>query len=445
MSYSDRDLIVAPATATQLRAPLAVIRLSGPGSWEAVKPWFHPRRDAPWRPWRARYGTWRDDQGIVDEVVVLPFAAPHSYTGQEMVEILCHGNPLFVGAILDSCSRSGARLARPGEFTQRAFLNGKKDLHEAEAVHALIEAKTRYQAAIIRRQSHGALARTVQHAVDEILSVQAHLEAAIDYAEEDVDPVEAGSLGRRLHAVIERLERLRQAAAFAQGMRRGFRVLLTGRPNVGKSTLFNALLAQERAIVTDEPGTTRDFITEEVEMGGLPVVLIDTAGVGDAADPVEEMGIGKVMELLGTVDLVLYLTPGAEPHPPYSELTELAAERWMTVFTKGDQGPGASEDGLTVCAKKMHGLEELRDEIVVRLSAAHQGQTEMWINQRQEHALTEAVELLERAERDHREGFGDEILSTYLNHVRRKLGEITGETTVEDILDRMFSTFCLGK
>ncbi len=450
MMHSDRDVIVAPATPPQLRAPLAVIRVSGEGCLDFVARHFQPKGGpSPLRPRRSYYGDWRDPQGVVDDVVVVAYRAPRSYTGQDMAEITCHGNPLFVESIVDNALRWGARRARPGEFTMRALLNGKMDLLEAESVNALIEANTRYQANLARRQSKGPLVGFVNQQVEEILQIQAHIEATIDYGEEDIDALEREGLLAKMDGLIKAFARLAETAKFANGMRRGFRVLLTGEPNVGKSALFNALVRQERAIVAELPGTTRDLISEQVEIQGLPVVLIDSAGVRDTADQVETIGIEKIFKLLEDVDLAIHLDAGRGESRPYSQLTALPPEKRMQVRSKSDLADAAEKSGdgqpLWVSAKTGEGLDRLEREIVVRLAAAMEGQSVYLINQRQEETIAGVVAQLKQARDDYRAGFGEEILSSYLNASRRLLAELTGETTVEDILDRMFSNFCLGK
>ncbi|MDJ0836267.1 MAG: tRNA uridine-5-carboxymethylaminomethyl(34) synthesis GTPase MnmE [Acidobacteriota bacterium] len=445
MEYSDRDIIVAPATAYQVRAPLAIIRLSGFGCIDMVSLCFRSAGSRTQNPWELRYGDWCDEDGLVDDVMLVCYRAPRSYTGQDMVEIFCHGNPLFIDDIIRSLLSRGARRARPGEFTMRAVINGKMDLLRAEGVHDLIEANTRYQADLIRRQSGGPLVDFVKESVEEILQIQAHIEATIDYGEEDIDALERDVMTGRLQNLCIRFERLDETAGFTKSMRRGFRVLITGAPNVGKSTLFNTLVKQERAIVTHLPGTTRDLISEEIEIGGLPIVLIDSAGVRDTRDEIEEIGIAKIFELLHDVDLVLYLSESDEDEPPYEQLKELPKEKWVAVKTKSDLKPVQTCGRMIISARTGEGLERLEQEVVLRLSTAMKGQPVYLINQRQEELISDVLRQLQTALDEYRAGFGEEVVSSYLNSVRGLLGELTGETGVEDILDRMFANFCLGK
>jgi len=392
-----------------------------------------------------RYGDWVDTQGVVDDVTVTTYRAPASYTGQDMFEVICHGNPLLVEAIWQSLLARGARRAKPGEFTQRAVLNGKMDLLEAEAVHGLIEAHTRFQADRIRAQAHGPLVSLIGGLVDQILGVQAHIEASIDYGEEDIDALDRENILERIDRMLLELENLRQTGGFAEGMQRGFKVLLTGAPNVGKSTLFNKLVKRERAIVTAIPGTTRDLIHEDVEIAGLPVVLIDSAGVRETTDTIETLGIDKIFALLEEVDLVLFLRTAGSKTEPYERVLALPDHKWMAIWTKADLSETPEGDEIVISAETGLGLDRLEREVVIRLSSAIEGQQAYLISRRQKELISEALETLASARKAFASGLGEEILSSYLNDVRNRLGELTGETTVEDVLDRMFSDFCLGK
>ncbi len=441
--YSETDMIVAPATGAEHRGPLAIVRVSGSGSWQVLAACFNAAERM--QPWSMVYGDFYDQRGVIDDVLLVGYRGPRSYTGQDMVEIFCHGNPLIVDEILRTLVALGARRARPGEFTIRAVLNGKMDLLQAESVNGIVEANTRYQAELVRRQAKGPIVPFIKQQVAEIIAIQAHIEATIDYGEEDIAALEREGLLRRIDGLITRFAQLRETGRFANAMRRGFRVLITGAPNVGKSTLFNRLVREERAIVTHLPGTTRDLITEQVEIQGLPVLLIDSAGVRETEDLIEAMGIRKIYELLEEVDLVLHLSVSGEEEPPYEQLAELPRERWLQIVTKTDLMPCADSSKIAVSATTGEGLLRLESELVLRLSSAMDGQSVYLINRRQEERVIEVLTQLKTARDDYAQGFGEEVLSSYLNLARRSLGELTGETTVEDILDRMFSTFCLGK
>ena len=267
----------------------------------------------------------------------------------------------------------------------------------------------------------------------------------IDYGEEDIDSLEHEVLATRIALLVERLAKLGQTSSFTASLRKGFKVLIVGAPNVGKSSLFNYLVKHERAIVTPLPGTTRDLVSEEIEIEGLPVVLVDSAGVRETDDVVEHMGIQKILEMLHGVDLVLHLVDPTQQETPFEELENLDPGRIIAVSTKLDLKSVENDGKIAISTVTGEGLAELEKEVVIRLSQVMEGQTAYLINQRQEELIAEVVTQLQEAQRAYTSGFGEEVLSSYLNAARRCLGELTGETTVEDILDRMFSNFCLGK
>lgn len=438
------DTIVAPGTPASLRAPLACVRLSGPLTQPILDAFLRLRSGQQLSSWHMHFGDWVDEGGLLDDVTVAFYRAPRSYTGQDMAEIFCHGNPLFVEEIMRDARSRGARPARPGEFTLRAVLAGKMDLIQAETVHEVVHARTRWQAELARTQASGPLASFSREIVEQLLQVEARLEASIDYADEGIDPPGRRLLLQTLQQLAERLGQVGRSAPFARGLRRGFRVLLTGAPNSGKSSLFNALLACERALVSHLPGTTRDLVSEELELGGLPVVLIDSAGVRESEDPIEQMGIARILSLLGEVDLVLYLEDAGQPCPPYPELAELPAERVLHLISKADllsEMPGK----LSVSTRQPESLTRLVQAIVVQLSAPLQDQAVWVTSARQEELLERARLLLEQTASEFAEGFGEEIVSASLRQARRALAELVGSTGVEDVLERMFSQFCLGK
>lgn len=447
--YSDQDIIVAPATPV-VRGPLTLIRVSGPNAWTLLQANFKSSgigtkaKPQTIEPWKARLGTWHDDKGRIDEVVVTPFARGKSYTGQEMFELTCHGNPVLVEAIVTSMLEKGARLAKPGEFTSRAVLSGRMTLFEAERIQAIIEAKTRYHAEIIFQQRHNPMMPFLKELVQQVLKVQAHIEALIDYGEEDLDALDNTSLIERLQAIIKKVRKTLQASVLPHKMREGFRVLLTGETNVGKSSLFNALCDHERAIVTDIPGTTRDLVHEEIDLEGIPVVFIDSAGIRETGDKVEQIGIQRIKDILPQMDLVLHLQPVGEKSQTFPELQDLPPERIMHIRTKVDKTQDEQkEKGFDVSVQRGETIEKLKHEIVARIKPKLSGH--YLVTQRQERVFEAALSELEKAVECLELDFGQEICASHLNSFRHKIGELTGETTVEDILDHMFSDFCLGK
>lgn len=332
-------------------------------------------------------------------------------------------------------------MARPGEYTARALLNGKKSFLEAEAVHHLIHAKTRYQAQLLRQQAHGPLAQRLHQTIQHILDLQAHLEVSIDYGEEDVEAMALSQIHDTLLQLRGQLNALRRTAHTMHAMNRGFRVLITGPRNAGKSSLFNHLLHQERAIVSPLPGTTRDFISESTEIHGLPVTLIDTAGLAETRDPIEAAGIAKVQSLATDVDLLVHLMPPDTERP--AEPPD--ADEVLTVFSKADLKPVSKPNCLSVSTVTGEGVEALKEAMVGRLCEPLKGQDAYLINQRQGEALNQALAALDDALEGVNRGMGEEIISAELSRVRTHLAELIGETHVEQILDRMFSKFCLGK
>jgi len=441
--YSVNDIIAAPATPV-VKSPLIIIRVSGDGCWGLLKELFQSRKGQA-KSWRASLGNWVDNKGQIDEVIVTCFPNGSSYTGQEMFEVSCHGNPIFVDAIMASLYQKDVRLAKPGEFTARAVLNGKMTLFEAESVQAVIEAKTRFHAELIRKQEKSPLIPHLRNVIEQVLKVQAHIEASIDYGEEDIDALNKDVLIGRLNNIDDDMKGILKSSAFPHKMREGFKVLLTGETNVGKSSLFNALCDHQRAIVTDIPGTTRDLVHEEVEIDGIPIVFIDSAGIRETQDHVELIGIKRIKSILLEMDLILFLTPYKDPQNLYSELLDVENGKVLTVFTKSDLSGGEwqGEDRVIVSVNDAASVQGLKEEIVGRLKKEIGNQ--YLITERQENTFAGALSLLEEAIETLEQGYGEEICSSHLNSFRHKIGELTGETTVEDILDHMFSDFCLGK
>jgi tRNA modification GTPase len=392
-------------------------------------------------------GDWTDQEGVIDEVIVLPMQKGKSFTGQEMFELTCHGNPVLVRDILESLFALGARMAEAGEFTARAVLSGRIDLFDAERVQALIEAKTRYHAALIQRQESGVVIPYLGQQVHEVLSIQAHIEASIDYGEEDIEALDREQLMARIESVVSSMDRVLKASVLPLKMTSGFQVLLTGETNAGKSSLFNALCDHQRAIVTEIPGTTRDLVHEEVEIEGVPVILIDSAGVRKTHDPIEKIGMERIAEILPQMDLVLALFPADREKREYSHIAAVDEAKVMRVLSKSDLGddPGKEIQAVSVYDEKS--VQRLKKQIVQRLvgEKGFSMDQHYLITNRQVDVFEKARQELKMAVETLREGYGEEVCTSHLNSFRYKIGELTGETTVEDILDHMFSDFCLGK
>lgn len=459
----DIDTIAAVATPPG-RGGIGIVRLSGPAAWEIAARLVRLRRTL--EPGRAALAEVLDPKdpaaAAIDEAVVTAFAAPHSYTGEDVVEIAAHGSPVVLEALLRGALAAGARLAGPGEFTQRAFLNGRLDLTQAEAVQDLIAAQTLEQARMAAQQLGGALSRRVAPVKEELVTLIALLEAGMDFAAgelDDVDVISPEQVRTVLASVREALERLERSYAQGHRLREGASLALVGRPNVGKSSLFNRLLARERAIVTPMPGTTRDTVEEATAVGGIPLRLIDTAGLrlaGESpSDEAESLGIARSREAMADADLVVVVfdaTAGVSAEET-EVLGSLDGRPHLIVRNKADlvsevpQRSGESEpDSLLTSALTGEGLEELRARILRLLHAEGDAATGGVLNSlRQQQAVEAALESLAAAETANENGIPHEFLLADLHGALRALDSLTGQTTSDDILNRIFSTFCIGK
>ncbi len=384
----------------------------------------------------------------IDRVIVTFFEAPRSYTAEDVVEISCHGAPVVLRHAVERALEAGARLAEPGEFTLRAFLNGRIDLPQAEAVHDLIDATTLYQARVAAQQAEGSVSRRIAPVKEQLLELIALLEAGIDFAEDDVSVAPTEEIIGRIGRAAEGVERL--AASFAWGgmVREGLALAIVGRPNVGKSSLFNRLLEQPRAIVTDIPGTTRDMVSETAAIHGIPVRLHDTAGIRRADDLVETLGVARSYEAMADSDVSLVVIDLSAPLEAEDlDLIEHARGqgRSLVVGNKCDL-PRRAEMAtavIEVSALTGEGIEALRREIV---GAPITGQQTGFITSvRHERLLRESLACLEKAREAAAGGIPHEMLLLDLYAALRPIDSLTGATTADDILNRIFTTFCIGK
>lgn len=390
----------------------------------------------------------------IDEVVVTYFAKPQSYTTDDVVEIAAHGSPVVLGHILELCIAAGARLAEPGEFTMRAFLNGRVDLTQAEAVRDLIDSQTLYQAKVAAQQLEGSLSRRIQPVKQKLVELIAVLEAGIDFAEDDVSVMADATILDRLGAVRAPLEQLSASYAYGKIVHEGLTLAIVGRPNVGKSSLFNRLVERERAIVTATPGTTRDLVSEIVSIGGIPVTLVDTAGIRHAHDEAESIGIQKSMEALADADLVLVVVDASQGvSSEDAELLRKAEERPVIVVgNKCDLGTsgqwsGAGGQRTLTSAVTGQGIGELRAEILRHIGgdAGTQVESGFLTNIRHQKLIKDSLAALEAAKTAVAGKIPHEMLLLDLYNALRPLDAITGATTTDDILNLIFSTFCIGK
>src|SRR5580700_8762434 len=383
------------------RGGIGIIRLSGPKSTAIAGDLIALKNDL--RPRNASFGELLDDEGrIVDEVVVTYFAAPRSYTSEDVIEISCHGAPVILRHCLDRAVRAGARLAEPGEFTLRAFLNGRIDLPQAEAVRDLIEATTLYQARVAAQQVEGSVSKRIRPIKEQLVELIALLEAGIDFAEDDISVAPVEEILRRLDPIEQALRALASTFDYGKLVHSGITLAIVGRPNVGKSSLFNRLLEQDRAIVTDIPGTTRDLVSEVVAIRGIPVKFVDTAGIRSGQDLVETLGIERSYQAMADADVTLVVVDLAAPVVPGDlELIERARQqgRFILVGNKADL-PRASEppqDFLAVSARTGEGIERLREQIAPL--ATREQDSGFITSIRHEQLLRESMEALAQAQK----------------------------------------------
>ncbi len=388
----------------------------------------------------------------VDEGLYTFFAAPASYTGEDVVEVSCHGGIATVREVLQSALSAGARAAGPGEFTRRAFLNGRMDLAQAEAVNQLIRARTRTQLLAARHTLSGALSRRLEEAWDGLTAVAAAIEASIDFPE-DVDEPDRSEVAQTLERLQASLKTALELARRGRLLSQGVRLAIVGRPNVGKSSLLNLLAGRPRAIVSDIPGTTRDFLEEMVEIAGLPVIAVDTAGIRETGDPVEREGTLRALEALEQADVglvVLDATRGIEPGD--AEVLRAAGERAVPVWNKMDLVAVVPDAGrlferpVAVSALTGDGLEDLQKAILERLGAgAGYFEEALSASAHQVSLLEQALEALAGAEQSVRSVYALDLAAVQIQTARSRIGDLLGKDVTESLLDAIFGAFCIGK
>jgi tRNA modification GTPase len=396
-----------------------------------------------------------EDSERIDEVMVTFFEKPHSYTTDDIVEISAHGSPVVLRHIVEMALARGARLAEPGEFTMRAFLNGRLDLAQAEAVRDLIESQTLYQAKVAAQQLEGEVSQRLQPLKQKLLELVALLEAGIDFAEDDVSVLPNDEVERRITAVREPLKQLAESFAYGKLVHEGLTLAIVGRPNVGKSSLFNRLVERERAIVTASPGTTRDLVTETVALGGIPVELVDTAGIRRAVDEAESIGIRKSLEAVADADIVLMVVDASEARAAEDEelLKQVSQRHTILVENKSDLAmrefptPAFQLPVVRTSAITGDGIPELRAQILKHLGGDRGVEMEggFLTNARHRALVDHALAALDAASRAVENKVPHEMLLLDLYTALGRLDEITGATTTDDILNLIFSSFCIGK
>lgn len=451
------DTIAAIATPVG-EGGIGIIRLSGPDALPILERLFRPRSAAKmWRPRHMRYGEVVNTAGVaVDEGLAVYFRAPHSYTREDVTEIHCHGGAMSLRQTLELALGHGARMAEPGEFTLRAFINGRVDLAQAEATLDLIQARTQTGLSLALDQLGGRLSRDIKAARDQALHSLAYVTALVDFPEDDVPEEEVLA---PLRAALETVERLHRSADQGVVFRYGARAVLVGRPNAGKSSLLNALLQVDRAIVTPVAGTTRDTLEETANFGGVPVVLVDTAGITATDDPVERIGVERSRRALEGADVLLLVLDSSEPLTPEDE--EIAAltrgKPTVVVLNKADQplrldaepavhGHPMIRATTTVSAETGSGVSELAATVARTLLAGSMlSGVSLVTNPRHRDVLARAGVELRDAVAGLEQGMPIDLAAVHLTVAVQALGEITGETVGEDLLAEIFSRFCIGK
>lgn len=443
--YPAEDTIVAPATAAD--GALAIVRMSGQKSASILKALFTRRGDGPMKTHRLYLGQVRYRDEVLDECMAVVMLRPHSFTGEDVVEFHCHGGTAVVTSLMDACVAHGARLAVPGEFSQRAFLNGQLDLAQAEGLCDLISARTQLERRAALQHLRGGISAKVKSIREALVDCAAEIEAHLDFPDEDIPQLSLGRIADRMRKAHADVAALLRTYEKGRVVREGARVVLAGKPNAGKSSLFNALVGRERAIVTPHPGTTRDTIEATVDIGGIAITLVDTAGMREAADEVEQIGIERTREAIEGADLVLRIVDATQATSPVDE--EIAgAARVVTVMNKCDLIRNRDDDaGKHICISSTtrEGMDELEHFLSVTFAGDQKSSDLQLTNSRHANCLASASNALERAIHGFESNLSGELVMVELRDVLLKLAEITGDHVGEEILDQVFRKFCLGK
>ena len=448
------DTIVALSTAPG-RSAIGVIRISGPHAIEIVR-MLVGDPELTLKPGKVLVRNLKPAGEVVaiDQAVLSYFAAPHSYTGEDVVEISCHGSPVILRRVIDRVLLFGGRLAEPGEFTLRALGNGKLNLSQAIAVRDLISARSDAAAKQAVRQLKGELSLRMSRTKEKLVQAIVILESALEFVEDDLPEVEKEKLLENLLEIGNELSGLAQTFEVGHLLRDGLRVTIAGRPNVGKSSLFNALVRSNRAIVTDIPGTTRDSLTESISINGLPVTLTDTAGLRESSDQIEQLGVDRSHQAIADADLVLLIVDGSLPaedrplEPGSNGIRRLLVRNKMDLpsFQRAEMELTSAETVIDVSALTGAGLDELRTAIIASFGNADAADSGLLITDARQHdLLRRAADEVKSSAAILQEGHSEELIVLGLNNALRLIGDITGETTTEDILTEIFSTFCIGK
>ncbi|WP_170271802.1 tRNA uridine-5-carboxymethylaminomethyl(34) synthesis GTPase MnmE [Caldanaerobacter subterraneus] len=457
------DTIAAISTSPG-EAGIGIVRISGDRALDIISRIFRPYKKKDVKNVKTHtlhYGHIVDpDTGeVYDEVLVSIMKKPNTYTREDIVEINCHGGIVVTSKILELVLKQGARLAEPGEFTKRAFLNGRIDLSQAEAVIDIITAKTMLANKYAQKQLSGYLGQKMRKLKDRMMELLAHLLALIDFPEDDVDELERWQMLESAKEILKEIEKLIASAESGRIIREGLKTAIIGKPNVGKSSLLNALLKENRAIVTDIPGTTRDIIEEYLNVKGIPIRLIDTAGIRDTDELVEKIGVERSKEVLGEADLVLFVIDASRElsKEDYEIFDILTGKNIIFVLNKIDLPKKIDEEELRNLTKdgiivevstvKKIGLEKLEETIynLVFKGNVTIGNEEIITNARHKEALINAKKYMESVVEAIEKSYSEDLITIDLNSALNEIGKITGETATEDVIDQIFERFCVGK
>ncbi len=464
MDREDRIETIAAIATPPGRGGIGIVRLSGPGAVAIAESLVHFR--APLEPMRPRLADVTDpeassDEAVasrIDEALVTWFAAPNSYTGEDVVEISAHGSPIVLDLLLRQAIHLGARLADPGEFTQRAFLSGRIDLTQAEAVRDLIDSQTLAQARLAASQMGGALSARVLPAKHALLELIALLEAGIDFAEDDLSVAPQSEILRRIDDIQPRLTKLESTFAHGRILHDGLTLAIVGRPNAGKSSVFNALVQRDRAIVTAIPGTTRDTVSERISLGGIPLELVDTAGLREAEDEAERLGIARSREALADAAIVLIVidasqTSHSQQYDDQALIASVAGRPAIIALNKCDLVPASSQPQaenqtppfIATSAVTGEGIPQLREAILKLATGGAAAEPGMLTSLRHHQAISAALAGLSDARTATTSTIPHEMILLDLYRTLWALDSLTGQTTADDVLNLIFSTFCIGK
>lgn len=458
--YDTADTIAAITTPLG-ESGIGAVRISGPGAYAVGDKIFKSKSEVPLKERRDRsiqYGTIVDENGTcIDEVLALIMKGPHSYTAEDVLEIQCHGGREALESILQLILRSGARMANPGEFTERAFVNGRIDLAQAEAVMDVIQAKSRAGLTSAVSQLEGRLSKVINKTRNELTELVTRLEVMIDYPEEDLEDIAVPDVSGALKGMQKKLQHMLEESQSGRMIRDGVMAAIAGTPNAGKSSLLNRLLQEERAIVTDVPGTTRDVLEEWITLRGIPVCLVDTAGIRETDDTVEKIGVTRARQYLDRADIILAVIDSSRPLTEEDKdiLQSVAEKNVIVVLNKTDLPPVVTSNDLSpygfllcpISASTGKGLDELKDMLLqeVLKGGFTDGPSALLTNTRHIELVRQSAEALNRAQQSLQDGMPLDCAVVDIRQAWDALGSITGDTVHDDIVEEIFSRFCLGK